>query len=60
LIEKNIQENNKCHIPKSTIFFPEGSLELERVETSLRIEDLKHKTNDHRSLAIRDISRQGL
>lgn len=32
------------------MFFPEGNLELERVETSLRIEDLKktkQMTTDH-------------
>lgn len=31
----------KIHIPKTNIFFPDGNLELERVETSLRIDDLE-------------------
>lgn len=29
-----------CYLPKTRIFLPDGSLDLERVETSLRMEDL--------------------
>jgi hypothetical protein len=29
------------HLPNTNMFFPDGNLELERVETSLRIEVLK-------------------
>lgn len=30
-----------CYLPKTRIFLPEGNLDLDRVETSLSIEDLE-------------------
>lgn len=29
-----------CYLPKTRIFLPAGNLDLDRVETSLRMEDL--------------------
>lgn len=29
-----------CYLPKTRIFLPDGNFDLERVETSLRMEDL--------------------
>ena len=31
------------HIPNTSMFFPDGNFELERVETSLSISDLQDK-----------------
>lgn len=31
---------NTTYLPNTRMFFPDGSLDLDRVETSLRIEDL--------------------